>query len=211
MALEEINISRKRNLDPSGDLAIAAKHSAQSSESQNLMVARMARGDLQAMSAVYKLFFNRLYRYGSVISPNRSLVEDAIQDIFIWLMEHPGRTREIRNLEIYLFQSLKRNLREKIEKNGRAIRILNRYVQQNESSSYAQPVETRIIEEEELANNRHWLDCQLESLPSHLKEALYLRFYEGLSYDEIAEIGSTTNQVARNYVSRALKKIRPPR
>ena len=35
-----------------------------------------------------------------------------------------------------------------------------------------------------------------------------MRYYEGQSYDEIAEIVSTNNQVIRNYVARALKQIR---
>jgi len=209
MDLEEIKIARKKNPGPGEDHSVKAKHSVQHTEWQRSMVALMAQGDLSAMSTVYKVFFNRLVRYGSVISPTRSIVEDAIQDIFIWLMEHPRQTRNIQNLEIYLFQSLKRNIREKIQKKGRALKIIHRYLQQNESDFYAHSIEDQIIEEEELENNRHWLDCQLASLPTHLQEALYLRFYEGLSYDEIAEIGFTSNQVVRNYVSRAIKKIRP--
>jgi len=48
----------------------------------------------------------------------------------------------------------------------------------------------------------------LASLPTSQREALYLRYFENKSYEEIAEILAVNQQVAYNYVSRGLKRLR---
>jgi DNA-directed RNA polymerase specialized sigma24 family protein len=41
-----------------------------------------------------------------------------------------------------------------------------------------------------------------------MKQIIYLRYYEGMAFDDIAEIMSIKPQVAQNFAYRALKKLR---
>jgi RNA polymerase sigma factor (sigma-70 family) len=45
-------------------------------------------------------------------------------------------------------------------------------------------------------------------LPPRQKEVLRLRFLEGFDYYEISEIMKISYQVARNYASRGMKRLR---
>lgn len=126
-----------------------------------------------------------------------------IQDLFVWLLSNPSRVKNINNIEVYLFKSLKRNLLRYLTNHDR----LHGYSAQDAEETEVN-IEESIIQQEAHDYRRKLLSKKLEKLPSKQKEVIYLRYYEGLTYDEIAEILSTTNQVVRNYVSRALAQLR---
>lgn len=48
----------------------------------------------------------------------------------------------------------------------------------------------------------------VKKIPARMREALYLKTYDGLSYREIADIMQVRPQVARNYVSEAYRRLR---
>jgi RNA polymerase sigma factor (sigma-70 family) len=48
----------------------------------------------------------------------------------------------------------------------------------------------------------------IDDLPPRQKEVLRLRFLEGFDYYEISEIMKISYQVARNYASRGMKRLR---
>jgi RNA polymerase sigma-70 factor (ECF subfamily) len=48
----------------------------------------------------------------------------------------------------------------------------------------------------------------IDKLTKRQKEIIFLKFYSGLSYEEISEVTSIKNQSIRNITSNALKKLR---
>ncbi len=176
-------------------------------QNMGLLVSRMVQGDRAAFCCIYRFYYNHLLRYGLIIVSNQNVVEDRIQDLFVWVLEHPREVKEVKNFEIYLFQSLKRNLRQHVKKEIRSRDILQNYTHTNRSPVHPS-VETRSIEREDLAFTTAWVHQKLESLPARQKEIIFLRYYRGMSYDEISSITSVSNQVARNLVFRGLKHIR---
>src|SRR5690625_7520840 len=48
----------------------------------------------------------------------------------------------------------------------------------------------------------------LDLLPERQKEVLFLKYYNGMSYDEIEEILAINYQSIRNHIYRALQKLR---
>ncbi len=80
------------------------------------LVSRVADGDEQAFGEIYLHFYNKLLRYGCIILPSLDTVTDAVQDLFVWILRNPGKIRCVENFEIYLFQSLKRNLQQAMKK-----------------------------------------------------------------------------------------------
>jgi RNA polymerase sigma factor (sigma-70 family) len=163
-------------------------------------------GEAAAFSEIYKYYLNKLFRYGTIICNDKELVEDIIQDLFLKILNHPEKFRHISNYDVYLFKALKRNLQNKLSSSSRQTAILQKI-----NTSHIQleaSTEEKYIEKEVLLATKKQLFQMIECLsPSH-KEVIYLRFYEGLSYDQIATILSISYQVARNYASRALIKIR---
>ena len=168
----------------------------------------MADGDQNAFCTIYRMFYKKLLRYGSIIVSDNDLVEDVIQDFFIWILEHPEKLKRIKNFEVYLFQSIKQNLSQKLKSERRKIGIIHQISKSTNSHSSSNNIEQKIIQEEQQNFNQQWVIVQLAKLPVRQKEVIFLRYYEGLSYEEIATITSTSSQVARNYASRAIKRIR---
>ena len=52
------------------------------------------------------------------------------------------------------------------------------------------------------------IQTQLASLPAREREALYLRYYEGLSIPEIADVMNVNRQSVSNFLQKALSKMR---
>ncbi|MCB0629636.1 MAG: sigma-70 family RNA polymerase sigma factor [Lewinella sp.] len=174
----------------------------------SILISRMVAGDEKAFCAIYQIYYNKLLRYGNIILPEIQLVEDAIQDLFVWILENPQKIKKINNFEVYLFQSLKRNLRDHAKKKGRSKALLEQISKARSPRLFQDSIELKIIEQEDLELKKNWVEQKLEQLPAHQKEIIFLRYYQDLSYDEIAAIVSTSNQVIRNFVARALKRIR---
>ncbi len=171
----------------------------------------MMKGDPAAFSKVFKHFYNPLLRYGMVILQDRRVVEDQIQDLFVWILEHPESVKKVHHFEMYLFQSLKRNLRQYMRRKDRSKKNLERWAQDDSSRRYITSFEQQKTSEENNTDLRRWVRQKLETLPPRQKEIIFLRYYQGMAYEEIAMIMSTSNQVIRNYMSRALIRIRKMR
>ena len=61
---------------------------------------------------------------------------------------------------------------------------------------------------EQISNRDHLLHQTVESLPDYLREIVFLRYFQGLSYKEIGDIMQVNEQVARNYAQRAVKRLK---
>lgn len=171
------------------------------------LVRQMNEGNLQAFKEIYVLFYNKLLRYGLVIVSDQKTVEDEVQNLFIWVLEHPQKMEKVSNLEVYLFRALKNNLRHQQTRNLRSNTSTDEFLAATQSL-HIHSAEHQFIQQEQLTQTTNWIKMALANLPPRQREIIHLRFYEGLSYDEIAKTLSTTNQVVRNYVARAMKRIR---
>lgn len=68
--------------------------------------------------------------------------------------------------------------------------------------------ENLIIRSETDATLREKLESALKTLPSRQREALFLRFYEGLTYEQIAEVMQISVNSTYKFVSKAILKLR---
>lgn len=175
-------------------------------ENTQQLLLRFAKGNKQAFQDFYHHFYNRLLLYGSTITPNREIVEDQIQEVFAWLYTHPQQCQSIHNVRSYLFLALRKNIRSALQKENH--QQVRQYDYRYEQSQTAISTEEDWIRHQTQRHQQQWLTEQMDQLPARMKEVLYLRYYQCLSYREIAHIMSVTPQVAQNFATRALKKMR---
>jgi RNA polymerase sigma-70 factor (ECF subfamily) len=76
--------------------------------------------------------------------------------------------------------------------------------EENIELSHDQFITTR---EDELDTAKKIIDA-VNSLPGRQKEIIYLRIYQGLSYEEISEVMNINYQVARNLFHQSIKSLR---
>lgn len=68
--------------------------------------------------------------------------------------------------------------------------------------------EQLLLDDENSVQQRQQMTYWLSFLTPRQREAIYLRFYHDMDYDEIASVMTVTNHAARNLIYEALKLLR---
>lgn len=170
----------------------------------------LSEGSVEAYSTIYRLYYPRLYRYGLQFYHHPAFVEDVLQDFFTYLADNCRKVRKVSNLEVYLFQSVKRNIFARLSRQQQSKRSQDRYQLRMEplEDQEVTPPDEQLIAEETAARRSDYLREAMAELPDHQREILYLRYYEEMSYKDICQILDINHQVARNYASRAIKQLK---
>lgn len=165
------------------------------------------KGDELAFITIYQDYANVLFNYGCQFSPDREMVKDCLQDFFLYLRKNRAGFGKTDSIKLYLFKAFRRRVVDYLKKYSRESQL-------NETIAFLQfPVElsseavyiNRQIEAEQLEK----LNKALRALDSREREAIYYFYYEGLSYEQIAEMFSFSHvSSARRVVYRGLSHLR---
>lgn len=162
-------------------------------------------GDDNALHLIYTENSKKLYLYGLKLTPNRTVIEDAIQDLFSDLVRSRRRLGNTDNVKFYLLKSFKRRLVRQLQKE-------KRYLLKNTLEDYIFDISYSIEHETIIEENAQWklkyLQQALHELTPRQKEAVYLRFTEELEYKEISEIMEMGIDSCRNLICKAIKSLK---
>ncbi len=162
-------------------------------------------GDNNALSVLFLRHYDYLMHYGLQIGQRRTLVEGCIQELFVHLYEAFEKYAEIRMVRAYLFKSLRNRILAAMRQERR-IKSMNERALVHFHVQFCK--EDLMIEEEVKMKTNNVLLFALNRLPTRQKEAIYLRYYGGLSTREIAKIMGVANQTILNTLYQALQKLR---
>ena len=166
---------------------------------------KFKEGDDRVLSVIYNDHAKSLYRYGLKFTANKTIIEDVIQDLFSKLITNRKTLGVTDNIKFYLFKSFKRILLKELKKELRYYDFMN---EGNYNFNVRYSIEHDIILNEELRYKEARLVELLKGLSSHQKEAIYLKFTVGLSYNEIAEVMHMSVESSRNLIYRAIQSLR---
>jgi RNA polymerase sigma factor (sigma-70 family) len=145
------------------------------------------QGDRAAYQKLYSKYLSDLYYYGYKIVPDKAMVTDQIQDLFIDLWKYKDNLSRIKNIKHYLYRCLRnRIIKEKSQ---------NRYVVYDMEREYGNdlmvlPLENNIIESQTNSDTKDKLQKAFLALSKRQREVINLLFYEKFSYEEVADIMS---------------------
>jgi len=161
-------------------------------------------GSESAYSSIYKMYVNDLYTFGLSLRAKPEIVEDAIHDIFVEIYTHRHYLQGVDNVKSYFITSFRNRLFLLMKKEINSGDF-------NENENYGTEEidpEYQWIEREN-ANEKELFVKQLYTeLNPHQREALFHRFVEGLSVEEIAQIMKINYQSAKNLIHRSIKKLK---
>lgn len=166
----------------------------------------LLKGDKDLFLALYNKYYHTLLFIGLKEIKDAQLVKDTIQQLFLYLWDKRESIQKANNVKSYLVTSFLRKLSDDWKKTGR---ITNLQVVSNEYSndSLLTPEESLIKKDEQ-----HYLFKVLTNLinelPSRQRELIFMKFYEGLSYDEIVEQTGLSHRTVYNKIHEALKKLK---
>jgi RNA polymerase sigma factor (sigma-70 family) len=136
------------------------------------------------------------------ICSDRELVKDCIHDLFFEIWKNKKKLSTPLSVKAYLIVSIQRKIIRQIKK----IRS-----QQNEMESLPLGIvnskEDQIISEQYKLDQQHLINRAVNSLTKRQKEAIHLRFYENLSYEEIAGMMNISTYSIYNLVSKAIENM----
>jgi RNA polymerase sigma factor (sigma-70 family) len=162
-------------------------------------------GDNQALGIIAERYYRTLQRYGQKFGVDSAIVEDGIQDLFLFLGQNRERIGATGSVKFYLLKGLRNNILKYHRYHQRFQDLENDWLVEFPENINA---EALLIEQETLSEILLQLKSLVESLPKREREALYLRYYENLSIPEIAEIMAVNKQSVSNFLQKALIKLR---
>ena len=138
-----------------------------------------------------------LLRFTTAMCVDRSLAEDVLQEVLARLHPRWADVRRIDAPEMYVRRCL-----------------VNEYLTWRRKWARIVPRETVPVvapdapDHADTHADRSMLIAELAALPARQRAVLVMRFYGGLSDDEIADILGCRPATVRGYASRALKALR---
>ncbi len=150
----------------------------------------------EAFDELYARHSKRIFMYCRRILNNKQQAEDIFQDTFLSFYKNSQNDIVMTNVPAYLLR-IARNLclksKSKNHKNLVFIEDLNLSINENS------------LEKHEMQNI---IASALNLLSDEWREAVVLQVYDGLSYNEIAEILEVPMSTIRNWIVRGKKQLR---
>lgn len=176
-----------------------------SPQSDAQLFAAFQKGDKRAFEKIYQSYFSALVFYGFKVCPDKLLVENAIQDLFVELWRRREYISEVDNLKFYLIKSLRNQLIRNQRHNP-----FDRSEDIDDFLDYLGSLseEQSIVNRETVLARQQKIQAALEKLSPRQKEVIHLRFYQNLALDEIAELLQLPKQVIKNLLSKSYAVLR---
>lgn len=149
-----------------------------------------------AFAELYARYSPRIFAYCRRILGDRERAQDAFQDTFVRFYKSAQQERDMTNVPAYLLR-IARNICLNLQRSNKATTTLEEY--------HVPYTEDIPHEKKELLS---LITTALDLLQQEYKEAFVLREYEGLSYQEIAELTDTPLSTVKIRIFRAKQKIR---
>lgn len=168
-------------------------------------------GDEVSFARLYKEYVQVLYHYCCHFSTDRALIKDCIHDLFVELWKNRQTIGPTTSVRFYLMASIKRKL----------VRHLNaeqKFTSQDDLSNgrssgdyllgSSPSHEANLISGEEDTFMHSNVTKAIERLPRRQREAVYLRYYQNLSNEEISSLMQINIQSVYNLIFGALTNLK---
>ncbi|GAA4413145.1 sigma-70 family RNA polymerase sigma factor [Nibrella viscosa] len=162
-------------------------------------------GDKVAYCRLAESQYRSLFTYALNFTDDRDFIKDCLQDIFIHIWEN-RYTISIQYVSIYLFKSLRNQILQEFRRARKPLSPL--YSPEVNNVSDWQTVETDIERDEMDVESRHRVRQAIDTLPKRQQEAVFLKFYEGLENEQIAEVMEINRQSVANLLYKALGALK---
>lgn len=182
------------------------KHGNSGNRDEAHLWTALCRGEREALDQLFRLYYSPLFDYGIKIISDAEIVKDGIQELFLRLWERHTALSQAQSVKTYLLFSLRRILLRQITQRKKSMERNRGYLDETFSETFS--MEEVIIRTELEEEKKRKLVKAINHLNSRPKETLFLRYYYGLSNEEIAEVLGINKQSVRNNLFRAIRCLR---
>ncbi|MFB6455387.1 RNA polymerase sigma factor [Chitinophaga sp. Hz27] len=159
-------------------------------------------GDIDAYSGLYKEYYKRFFNYGRKFTTNIVLIEDSIQEVFLDVWNRRDKLSHVDSPNYYLYSSFRYILLKKIKQHDKIV------FDRSAEEDYEFSIENVIVSNELNEEMKTKLQHAIKTLTSRQLEAVFLRFYENLSYQEVASILKISVKATYKIMARSISALK---
>ena len=166
------------------------------------LVARVKRGDKDALRAIYDKYENDLFALAARLLADPAGAEDVLQDVFVSFVQSVHRLSLRGSLRAYLATAVANRIRDHYRKKTR-LRLAPLDVAGHLAASDRGPVRTA-IEAEQIQR----LEVAVAALPYEQREVVVLRLHADMKFREIAKHQNVSVKTTLSRYQYGLNKLR---
>lgn len=157
--------------------------------------------DVAAFEECYRQYFVRLYRFCFSIVHQKQPAEDIVHDVFMQLWKKREGSSAIRNLEVYLYVSVKNLSLNHLRNNS--TRIVDIAERSHEYIQFHADPETLLVHAEAVKK----MNAAIRSLPPRCKLIFKLIKEDGLKYKDVATLLDLSIKTVEGQLAIAMRKL----
>lgn len=151
--------------------------------------------DKAVFAALVREYIDPLVRFALGITGSDDIAHDVVQDVFtsIWAKRESWKPRS--SVAAYLFVSVRNRSIDQLRIDKNRERLEARLVYENDKSVSESDTDTTLIGE---------LTAGLNLLSDRQRQAVHLRYYQGLTVQEVAEVLNIDVRATRRLLARSI-------
>ncbi|MCF2487914.1 RNA polymerase sigma factor [Dyadobacter sp. CY347] len=162
-------------------------------------------GDSLAFCQLADKQYRTLFNYATSFTSDREFIKDSIQELLIHIWEK-RQTIQIQYVSIYFLKALRNQLLQEFRRNNPANSVLD--IDEVGQISDYQTVETEIEQSEIYSENQIKVRSAMNELPRRQKEAVFLKYFEGMDNEQIADLMQVNRQSVANLLFKAITSLK---
>jgi|SRR5690606_984992 len=175
-------------------------------ENEGKLWSSFRSGSRESINIIFDRYVRLMYAYGRRMTNDEELIADCIQDIFFELwVKRESLAPSVGSIKHYLLSCVRRRIVRKLTA-GRRIQMESfgdgRHEEMEEDAEYS------LIRDQTALELNHQLKSSFQILSKAQQEAMHLRFYENMSYEDIAKVMGTNVKAVYNLIGRSIASLR---
>ncbi len=159
------------------------------------------KGDRKAYEQIFDEYFPAMRQYGRSLQPDKEVLNDCIQDVFLKIWQSKENLSDVISIKAYLFRALKMRLITVQEKELQKTAVF-------EKEPVELSYESFLVAWQDDEEAKQKLARVVQKLTKRQQEAIHLRFYEQMEYEQIGQVMQVSYQGVRNLIYHALRFLR---
>ena len=169
------------------------------SDNSSELIEACRRGDQEAFAQLFEAYRDRVYSIALRFSGDRAAAMDLSQEAFLKLFAHLKDFREDARFETWLYRLVVNTCLDHCRRRNRLLPVLDDFL--DLFSSNRDTALSELLKEEAAEQVRN----SVAKLSPEFRIVVVLRYTEGLSYEEIAEILGCSRGTVASRLNRAHK------
>lgn len=161
------------------------------------VVEALSRGDQEAFQIVYLHSYDKLKKFVTILLHREEDAEEVVQDIFLYILEHPEKINPRMNFKGFLFTVARTKAFDLMARR----KLDEKYYNHRQ----LQPIEYNLPPDEKVMTDELslFITLYIENMPPQRKRVFEMSRLEGMSIGEISKALNLRPQTVKNYLQTA--------